>query len=227
MSSDHGLEDEQIRTLNQIVKWVAEVYFHLFYKIKGQWKTIYGPHHLLTLLRLYKKQDPVVRERVAPYIKSEAWWAHSKSILVSLLCSSDNVERNFGVSQIIKIRERAMGQKGRERVRERKVPSTFNIEATSLIKLIDWEKENVTEPVFTAHLSAEELMAFRAVPMEEPNYPLHTQSCDRTVKQVTEASASLCGWEIRDGFVRARIANRELMPVYRSRKDLVPMFDKM
>ena len=121
MSSDHGLEDEQIRTLNQIVKWVAEVYFHLFYKIKGQWKTIYGPHHLLTLLRLYRKQDPMVREGVAPYIKSEAWWAHSESILVSLLCSSDIVERNFGVSQIIKIRERAMGQKGRERVREKKI----------------------------------------------------------------------------------------------------------
>ena len=51
MSSDHGLEDEQIRTLNQIVKWVAQVYFHLFYKIKVQWKIIYGPHHLLTLLR--------------------------------------------------------------------------------------------------------------------------------------------------------------------------------
>ena len=164
---------------------------------------------------------------VAPYIKSEAWWAHSESILVSLLCSSDIVERNFGVSQIIKIRERAMGQKGRERVRERKVPSTFNIEATSLIDLIDWEKENVTEPVFTAHLSAEELMAFRAVPMEEPNYPLHTQSCERTVKQVTEAAASVCGWERRDGFVRARIANRELMPVFRSKKDLVPMFDKI
>ena len=120
-----------------------------------------------------------------------------------------------------------MGQKRREKVRERKVPGMFNMEATSLKELIDWEKEDVTEPVSFAHLSDKELMDFRVVPFEEPNYPLHTQSCERTVKQVTEASASVCGWERRDGFERARIANRELMPVFRSKKDVAPMFDKM
>ena len=110
-------------------------------------------------------------------------------------------------------------------MRERKVPSTFNIEATSLTELIDWEREQVTEPVFTSSLSLEEVQNFSHSSMAAPDYPLHSQSCERAVKQVTEASASVCGWERRDGFVRARIANRDLMPLLRSKQDLAPVFE--
>ena len=78
-----------------------------------------------------------MREAVAPYIRSQAWWAHSEPLLTSLLCSSNGAEREFAVAQICRVTESA---KGRKRVRERKVASTFNMEATSLTELIDWER---------------------------------------------------------------------------------------
>ena len=106
-------------------------------------------HHLLTLPSLYRQQDPDVREAVAPHIRSEAWWAHSEHLITSLMYSSNDAEREFVVAQIRRVRESA---KGRKRVREREVPSTFNLEVTILTELIDWEMEQVTERVFTSSL---------------------------------------------------------------------------
>ena len=37
-------------------------------------------------------------------------------------------------------------------VKDREVPSAFNIEVTSLTEPIGWEREQVTEPVFTSTL---------------------------------------------------------------------------
>ena len=115
----------------------------------------HGIHHLHTLPRLYRQQDPDVREAVAPYIRSEAWWAHSEPLITSLMYSSNVAKREFAVAQIRRVRESA---KGRKRVRKREVPSTFNLEATSFTELIDWEMEQVTERVFTSSLPLEDVM---------------------------------------------------------------------
>ena len=69
--------------------------------------------------------------------------------------SSNDAEREFVVAQIRRVRESA---KGRKRVREREVPSTLNLEATSFTELIDWEMEQVAEPVFTSSLPLEDVM---------------------------------------------------------------------
>ena len=57
--------------------------------------------------------------------------------------------------------------------------------------------------------------------MEVPYYPVHTQAIERAVKEVTEASAAVNGFERRDGWVRARAENREWMPKITSKPDLV------
>ena len=56
--------------------------------------------------------------------------------------------------------------------------------------------------------------------MEVPYYPVHTQAIERAVKEVTEASAAVNGFERRDHCVRARAENRELMPKLTSKQDL-------
>ena len=55
--------------------------------------------------------------------------------------------------------------------------------------------------------------------MEVPYYPVHTQAIERAVKEVTEASAAVNGFERRDGWVRAQAKNRELMPKPTSKQD--------
>ena len=56
--------------------------------------------------------------------------------------------------------------------------------------------------------------------MEVPYYPVHTQAIERAVKEVTEASAAVNGFERGDGWVRAQAKNRELMLKLTSKQDL-------
>ena len=80
------------------------------------------------------------------------------------------------------------------------------------------------EPIFTCSLSRDEVKRFVTLPIEVPNFSIHTQSTERAVKQVTEAAACAVGHEARDGFIRARIHHREEMPKFRSKKDIMKSF---
>ena len=45
-----------------------------------------------------------------------------------------------------------------------------------------------------------------------PRFPCHTQSVERCVKLFTDASNAVCGEKSRDGFIRVRLASRNIMP---------------
>ena len=89
--------------------------------------------------------------------------------------------------------------------------------------LIDWKADTITEPVFTARMSLAQLDALKVAPLELPASSVHTQSCERTVKLITEAVESVCGWANRDGFIRTQMRNREVMPL-KTKKDFAKVF---
>jgi hypothetical protein len=49
-------------------------------------------------------------------------------------------------------------------------------------------------------------------PLRVEYKPIHGQSIERAVKQVTRACKTVYGYEARDGFIRAGIASCQLMP---------------
>ena len=61
--------------------------------------------------------------------------------------------------------------------------------------------------------------------MTEPPYKIHTQSTERAVKAVTEAAKAVVGYSARDGFIRARVHHRQIKPSFRSKKDIMPLFN--
>ena len=61
--------------------------------------------------------------------------------------------------------------------------------------------------------------------MEVPYYCGHTQPIERAVKEVTAASSAVYGEERRDGWVRAKVSNREIMPVCNTKRDLLGLLD--
>ena len=100
---------------------------------------------------------------------------------MSLLASQNKEEREFAVGQILKIRgESDLGDMG---CRDRVTPF-LNMDATTLIELIDQEKDTVHEPVFSCNLPQADIKQIIENPMEIPYHPLHTQSTERAVKQV-------------------------------------------
>ena len=225
--SDHGLDDKQYETLSLLSKWIVQVYFHQFFNIKAQPGIVKGPYHLLTLLRLFREQDHRVKEILVPYIKSEAWWAHPEPLLLSLLCSDSQADREFAIEKIKKCRKgRPISKRKKKRVRERRVPQSVNLQAETLVALIDWSQESISEPSFTIKLSLGEIESFKDVKMSPPNFYCHSQSCERAVKAVTEAAAKVCGWERRDRYVRVTMASRDLIPVFNSKKDILTIFSQ-
>ena len=74
--------------------------------------------------------------------------------------------------------------------------------------LIQWENENLTEPILTKELSHDEIDHLIESPMIVPSMPVHGQAVERCVKEVTAASMAVYGNDRRDGFIRARLAHR-------------------
>src|SRR6218665_972703 len=59
---------------------------------------------------------------------------------------------------------RAGSEQGSTAVRSFKVPEMVNLDACDLYALIDWEKETITEPVFTGNMSLAQLDALKVSP---------------------------------------------------------------
>lgn len=104
-------------------------------------------------------------------------------------------------------------------MRDRKT-LVINEHATKLADLIDWS-EKLTEPPLTCSLTTKNIKKFVASPMKVPDWPSHTQSVERLVKRVTEASAHVYSHGTRDGYIRSQEASAELMSRNRSKQDMV------
>ena len=55
------------------------------------------------------------------------------------------------------------------------------------------------------------------------NPSVYIQSCERAVQEVSKASCAVYGETWRDGWVRARIDHREVLPEFASKKDMIKM----
>ena len=91
--SNHDLTGETLRKFNLIVNFVANVYLPMFYEIKVKHSILDGPRHILTLLRLLRSQPQEVLEIVSWYVNKGAWFAHSEAILLTMLASTNQLER--------------------------------------------------------------------------------------------------------------------------------------
>ena len=213
--SHHGLKGDLLDRLETIVTFIVTVYCPMWFNIKVRHSWLEGPRHVLTELGLFSLQSSEVQQIILPTLQRSAWNFHSESVLQTMLCSKDKSERDFAVSTIMKIRGR--NKIGNKKPMPRKLPA-LNVEATKLENMICWK--GAREPILTCDLTKAELEEIRSTPMVVPYYPLHTQGIERAVKEVTEASEAVYGFERRDGMIRTRAENRKLMPALNSKKCL-------
>ena len=101
------------------------------------------------------------------------------------------------------LKVRGDSEQGDASIRNRKKP-TLNFDAVTLLELIDWSNEQILEPNFTCNMTKKDLQKVIDSPMEVTYYPPHTQSCERVVKQGTEAAATVYGFQRRDGLSKNR-----------------------
>ena len=84
-------------------------------------------------------------------------------------------------------------------------------------------KTTLTEPPLIKALTDEQIQKIKEEPLVVKKYPNHTQSVERSIKLVTDASKAVYGFDARDGFIRARMQSRSMMPQYDSKKDFSSM----
>ena len=217
--SKHGLQGKNLRNIRLIVEFIVGVYYSCWFNIKVKQSWVEGPRHILFQLQQVKSQQKPVVDVVLPVIQRSAWYAFSEMIIQTLLSSNDREERKSGVQKIIDLRRE--NEVGDISVRPRKTPF-ININATSLLQLIDWSVD-VYEPPLTCTLTTTEIKKFIDAPMKVPQWPCHGQSIERCVKQVTEAAGKVYSHEKREGYIRGQEASRQLMNKNESKQDLMKL----
>ena len=207
----HDVHGETLRKFEVII-----MYFKLYFEIKVKHHISYGPRHIVSSLKLLNQQASEVKNIITPVIQRGAYHAHSENVLASFVCSDSEEDRVFAVDKILKIRNGS--DHGDLSVRCHSTPE-INLDANTPKELIDWDKK-LHEPVFTCKLNLEEINEIKNRPIMIPTFSLHTQSCERAVQEVAKSTCEVHGEKRRDGWVRARIAHREFMPVFNSKKDI-------
>ena len=218
--SKHQLKGKDLKNLTLLVEFIIGVYYPCWFNIKVKHSWIEGPRHVLFQLECLRSQNRQVIDIVEPTVSRSAWFAHSENILQTLLCSSDLEERKQGVEKIIEIRGTGNQdtQCGDLSVRARNTP-TINYNATCLVDLINWSNDLYESPL-TCSLTTSEVKQFIDIQMEVPDWPCQTQSIERVVKMVTEASEKYYSHEKRDGAIRAKEHSRRFMSKNESKQDL-------
>jgi hypothetical protein len=219
--SKHGFKGKDLTNLRLINEFIIGVYYANWFEIKVKHHFIDAPRNLLKMMEVVRLQKKKVQDIVAPHIARSAWYSHSEAVLQTLLCSEDKEERDFAVERICSLRQG--NDQGDLSYRVRVHSKSFNPKATKLTELCAWDKDIVHEPVLTCSLTLEDIKKFSDTPMVVPYRPGHGQSMERAVKQVTRACEAVFGAEARDGFIRAGVASRQVMPKNSSKKDLTRM----
>ena len=208
-----------------------KVYAPSWFAIKMKPSCTQGARHLFKTVCMSRYLPEELKVVIDPVIQRNAYFGHPENILLAMLTDERKHIRELGLRRILKARtivklpKRTTKKRKSTKttaIREFAIPK-LNFEATDYVDLINWQECNITEPPLTKHISDEDLKLLvgsgEATPvLDFPQFPCHTQAVERCVKLVTEASAAVCGAPARDGFIRARLEARRIMPLFDTKR---------
>lgn len=111
---------------------------------------------------------------------------------------------------------------------EKKIP-LVNWEAKHWHELIDLTGPEVKEPPTTRHLSEEEIRSYMNTNTKPDiaDLPSHSQSVERSVKLVTEASHTVYGFDARHKSIVAKVLSRKMRPAFMSKGYYSQFYDEL
>lgn len=196
-----------------LTHFIVSNYGPNWFAIKRDSQCTHGAKCIFLAVQLAKELSPDTFAIVKPYISRNAYFAHVENILICMLADTNLDRRSKAVDIILQCRE--AGRFSNNAIRQFRVP-TINFSAIDYVDLIDWKE--VYEPPITMNLTNEDIKHLKDVPISL-DYSNNTQCVERCVQLVSDASKSVYGFEARDGFIRARICSRKLMPKFDSKQD--------
>lgn len=206
-----------------LVKYILRVYAPTHFNIKYRPSCVFGPIHLLNVIKNSRFLEGKYLNTVQRTIARNAFFSHPESIALTMLCDNDKNVRYRAWRRLIEIRKYLSN----DRVRTFNLPR-LNFNANDYTEMIDFEREAQTTPPilrnFNFNMGDAKFYARKKIfeydiGFDLKDLPCHTQSVERCVKLVTEASKCVCGEERRDGFIINTLTSRNVMPVFRTKTD--------
>lgn len=209
--------------LNVITEYVMKVYAQTWFELKVRPSCRHGSYHLFGIIKKSRFLPEELKKVVDPVLQRNGYYGHPENLLLAMLADERKHIRELGLRRILKCRQ---DKHNGNQVRQFQIPK-FNFNADDYIDLVDWQSISVTEPPLTANILKSDLVEMISdVPAEIEilKFPCHSQAVERHVKLVTEASAAVCGYEARDGFIRSRNASRLSLPKFETKVQYQQVF---
>jgi hypothetical protein len=211
--------DDPSDSLKTLAGYVVKVYAQMWFTIKSKPSCKDGSRHLWQTIHLSRYLPNELRKVVDVVLQRNGFFCHPENLLLAMITDEQKHIRELGLRRILKARSQCIAGSS---VRIFTIPE-INYDAEDYTQLINWKLGHITEPPLTVNISDDVIRAFVASKesplIEFPRFPCHTQAVERCVKLVTEASASVCGNISRDGFIRARLEARHIMPVFNTKSE--------
>lgn len=210
--------DTPSNNIKTLVTFIIRVYAPTWFAIKTQPSCKDGAKHLHGMMVRTRYLSSSLKKVIDPVIQRNGFYGHPENVLLAMITDERPHIRELGLRRIMKARSHVSANK----IRRFQVPP-LNLNATEYHDMVDWQTLTVTEPPVMMDMTNNELKDMISAQISPsvifPRFPCHTQAVERCVKLVTEASAAVCGETSRHGFIRARIASRQLMPKLETKSD--------
>lgn len=194
-----------------------EVYGPMWFTIKCNPSCTKGAQHLWLCTKLTRYLNDDLKSIIHPVIQRNGYFANTENILLNMLADNRQSIRQIAYLRILKARSEATPG-----IRKFSIPK-INFEAPEYFDLVNWQTSQVTEPPLTVNWSAAKLKEIVETGFDADEeilkFPCHTQTVERCIKLVTQASESVCGEKARDGFIRGRIQSRKCMPKFSTKSE--------
>ena len=162
---------------------------------------------------------------VDPVIERNAFFAHPENVLLAMVVDEREHIRELGYRRILKARQTVPKKKTVRNF----VPPKINFQASDYTEIINWNSCVLYPPPMLRDLSEDDIKSLinsdTKTIREIQKFPCHTQAVERCVKLVTEASNKVCGHEARDGYIRATLKSRSVMPHFSKKSDFKCVVD--
>ena len=211
------LKDE----MSKLVHYIVQVYAVSWFRIKMDNKFKHQPLYIFEMIQDMKRQsDQTVKDESLGNLKNNAFGLLPENMLFCMIASDDSVIRKKAIDRILKMRRDSLTQEQPRLSENKKIPA-INFEAEEWSALVDLDKiKGNFEPPLTQDLSDSVLEeAFDdSLPLQFPSLPAHSQTVERAVKLVSEASQLRYGTEGRHLYCLTKVSARKEHPSFESKR---------
>ncbi|GBL94044.1 hypothetical protein AVEN_185018-1 [Araneus ventricosus] len=173
-----------------------------------------GPKHVFQVIQTSRYLSDKLLQVVNPVIQRNTFFVNSENVLLAMLVDEREHIRELGYKKILKARQIILKRKTVRNFIPPKINPQLHY-ASDYIEIINWNSCVVYPPPMLRDLSEDDIKSLinsDTMPIKEiQKFPCHTQTVERCIKLVIEASNKVCGRESRDGYIRATLKSRSVM----------------